>query len=350
MPIEIGNISIGRKSPPFIIAEMSGNHNQSLERALEIVKAAAASGAHALKLQTYTADTMTIDVKNNEFLIQDPKSLWKGEYLYSLYKKAYTPWEWHEPILKRANSHGMLCFSSPFDSSAVDFLESINFPCYKIASPECIDIPLIKKVSKTGKPIIISTGMASFKEIEEAVETARNNGCKDIALLKCTSAYPATPENSNLRTIADMRESFKCEVGISDHTLGIGAAITSVSFGATIIEKHFTLSRKEGGIDSAFSLEPDELAMLVNETKSAWKSIGNIYYGSSASERNTTLYRRSLYITEDLKAGDLLNKFNLRSIRPGFGLPPKYIDQLMGKPIIKSVKKGTPMTWDLLKK
>lgn len=334
-------------TPPFIIAEMSGNHNQSLDRALELVDKAAESGAHAIKLQTFTADTMTLNISEGEFTINDKKSLWNGNNLYSLYEKAQTPWEWHEPIIKRAKKHGMLCFSSPFDESAVDFLETLNVPAYKIASFECIDLPLIKKVAQTGKPMIISTGMATLSEIDDAVRTARDNGCKDLAILKCTSTYPASPKNTNLRTIEHMRSLFECEVGLSDHTMGVGASVAAVAFGATIIEKHFTLSRADGGVDSQFSLEPNELSSLVTETERAWLALGKVQYGPTEAEKKARLRRRSLYIGEDMQAGDTLTTANLRRIRPGLGLPPKFFDILLGKKVNQNVKKGTPVSWDL---
>lgn len=334
-------------TPPFIIAEMSGNHNQSLDRALELVDEAAEAGAHAIKLQTFTADTMTLNISEGEFTINDKKSLWNGNNLYSLYEKAQTPWEWHEPIIKRAEEHGMLCFSSPFDESAVDFLETLNVPAYKIASFECIDLPLIKKVAQTGKPMIISTGMATLSEIDEAVRMARDNGCKDLAVLKCTSTYPASPENTNLRTIEHMRDLFGCEVGLSDHTMGVGASVAAIAFGATIIEKHFTLSRADGGVDSQFSLEPNELRSLVVETERAWLALGKVQYGPTESEISARSRRRSLYIGEDMQAGDVLTTTNLRRIRPGLGLPPKFFDILLGKRVNQNVKRGTPVSWDL---
>lgn len=346
MKIASDVISLNRR--PFIIAEMSGNHNQSLDRALEIVDAAAAAGAHAIKLQTYTPDTMTLALDEGEFFISDPKSLWEGQSMHALYGQAYTPWEWHAPIMERARNKGLVCFSSPFDESAVDFLESLDVPAYKIASFECIDLPLILKVASTGKPLIISTGMATISEIGDAVETARTAGCKDLVLLKCTSTYPASPENSHVRTIAHMRELFGCEVGLSDHTMGIGAAVAAVAFGATVIEKHFCLSRVEGGVDSAFSLEPSELASLVVETERAWHAIGEIRYGPAEAEEKARLRRRSLYIAEDMKAGDVLTPQNLRRIRPGHGLLPKFYDQLLGVRVTKGVKAGTPMSWDLV--
>lgn len=346
--MKIGNYKLGTNNPPFIVAEMSGNHNQSLDMALAIVDAVAESGAHALKLQTFTPASMTLDIHSNEFYINDNSSLWKGNSLFSLYQKAHTPLDWHEPIMKRAKHHGLLCFSTPFDEESVDFLETLNVPAYKIASFESIDLPLISKVASTGKPIIISTGMASISEIYEAVCSARSAGCDDLALLKCTSNYPASPVNSNLRTILNMRDLFNCEIGLSDHTLGMGVATAAVAYGATIIEKHFTLSRTSGGIDSSFSLEPNEFKNLVIETRRAWEAIGKIYYGPTEDELSSVKRRRSLYIAEDIKAGDLLTKENLRRIRPGYGLPPKYYDLFLGKRVLKDIKKGTPVTWDLL--
>lgn len=348
MTMNIGNLEIGIAHKPFVIAEMSGNHNQSLARALEIVEAAAKSGADALKLQTYTADTMTLDIDEGEFFINDPNSLWHGNSLHSLYQRAHTPWEWHKPIMDRANKLGLVCFSTPFDETAVDFLETLDVPCYKIASFENTDIPLIKRVSATGKPVIISTGMATIAELDETVRAARVAGCADLILLKCTSNYPASPENSNLRTIPHLRELFDCEVGLSDHTLGIGAAIAAVALGSTVIEKHFTLSRADGGVDSAFSLEPDEMASLVVETERAWQALGQVRYGPTEAEKDSLVFRRSLYITADMKTGDLLTKDNLRAIRPGYGLPPKYLEILIGKGVNRDVRTGTPMRWDVV--
>ncbi|WLR50562.1 pseudaminic acid synthase [Bacillus tianshenii] len=345
--VQIADRMIGQKHKPFIIAEMSGNHNQSLDKALEIVEAAAEAGVDALKLQTYTAETMTLDINEGEFFINQEGNLWKGESLYNLYQKAYTPWEWHEKIFNRCQELGLIAFSSPFDASAVDFLESLDVPAYKIASFENTDLPLIRRAAATGKPLIMSTGMASVAEIDEAVKAAKEAGCKDIILLKCTSTYPATPENSNVATIPHMRELFGCEVGLSDHTLGVGTAVASVTLGATVIEKHFTVSRAEGGVDAAFSLEPHEMKMLVEETERAWQSIGTVQYGPTEAEKPSMEHRRSLYIAEDLIAGDVLTKDNLRAIRPGHGLPPKYYDMLLGKSVKKAVKKGTPVSWEL---
>jgi pseudaminic acid synthase len=346
--IALGKRIIGLGKPPFVIAEMSGNHNHSLDRALEIVTAAAKAGAHALKLQTYTADTITLDVSVGEFFIGEETNLWKGKSLHELYKQAYTPWEWHAPIMQRAGELGMVCFSSPFDETAVDFLETLNVPAYKIASFENIHLPLIRKAAQTGKPMIISTGMATLAEIDDAVHAAREGGCKDLALLKCTSTYPATPENSNVVTIPHMRAMFDCEVGLSDHTMGIGAAVAAVAHGATVIEKHFTLKRSDGGVDSSFSLEPDELRALVVETERAWQSLGRITYGPCDAEMKSLVYRRSIYIAKNLNAGDLLTRENLRCVRPGMGLPPKYYEMLLGRRVNQDVKMGTPMQWGLL--
>ena len=333
---------------PFIIAEMSGNHNHSLERALQIVDAAAESGVDALKLQTYTADTLTIDKSDGEFFISDPNNLWKGESLYSLYQKAYTPWEWHKAIFDRCKEKGIVCFSTPFDFTAVDFLEELDCPIYKIASFENIDIPLIKRVAQTGKPMIVSTGMASISELDDLVRTAKENGCKDLTLLKCTSSYPATPEGTNLLTIPHMKELFKCNVGLSDHTLGIGAAVASVALGATVLEKHFTLSRADGGVDAAFSMEPAEMAQLVRECNTARDALGEVSYEMQEQEKKSVVFRRSLYIVEDMKAGDVITEQNMRSIRPGLGLSPKYYEELLGRKVRKNIAKGTALSWDLL--
>tara|TARA_Y100000748_G_C15497290_1_gene488646 strand:- start:321 stop:1376 length:1056 start_codon:yes stop_codon:yes gene_type:complete len=347
---KIGNVSIGPNSKPFIIAEMSGNHNQSLEKALKITEAAAASGAHMIKLQTYTADTMTLDVKDGDFFIDDEESLWKGNSLYDLYKIAYTPWEWHEPIMKRAKELGMLFFSTPFDETAVDFLEKLSVPAYKIASFENTHLSLIKKVASTGKPIIVSTGMASIAEIDSIVQTLRDNNCDNFILLKCTSSYPASSKNSNIKTIPHMQKLFNCQVGLSDHTLGIGVSVAAVSQGATLIEKHFTIDRSDGGVDSAFSLEPNELKNLVDETERAWKSLGRIKYGPTESEIKSKIFRRSIYISSDIKKGDSLSKENIRVVRPGKGLPPKYYDTVLGHTVNQDLKKGTALLWLHIKK
>lgn len=339
---------MGEGLPPFIIAELSGNHNHDLNLALQMVDAAADAGVHALKLQTYTADTMTIDVAKGEFFIDDENSLWHGSSLYDLYKKAYTPWEWHRTIFERAKARGMTAFSTPFDSTAVDFLESLDVPCYKIASFENTDHSLLAKVAKTGKPVIVSTGMASLVEIAETVEVLENNGCSEYILLKCTSQYPADPINANLATIGHMKQMFDCQVGLSDHTTGIGVAVAATALGATVIEKHFVIDRKAGGVDAAFSLEPAEFTALVDETKRAAIAVGKVNYGCTPSELNLRTHRRSLYVCEDLVAGDVLTESNLRAIRPGLGLAVKYMPTLLGKPVTKAVNKGTPMSWDLV--
>lgn len=335
---------IGRDHEPFIIAEMSGNHNQSLERALDIVDAAAKAGVDALKLQTYRADTITLKSDYREFQINDSESPWKGENLYELYEKAHTPWEWHAEIIRRANKHGMICFSSPFDETAVDFLESLDVKAYKIASFENNHLPLIRKAASTGKPLIISTGMASAGEIETAVQTARQAGCKDLALLKCTSTYPATPVESNIRTIPHLRELFRCEVGLSDHTMGIGVPLASIALGATIVEKHFTLSRDDGGVDSSFSLEPHELRVLVEESKRAWQALGRVNYQPTAKEIKSRELRRSVYVCSDIKCGEIFSSQNLKVVRPGYGLCPTMLDKVLGAKAKKSFKAGQPLT------
>jgi N-acetylneuraminate synthase len=346
--MRIGNRIIGVDAPPFVIAEMSGNHNQSLDRALAIVDAAAGAGAHAIKLQTYTADSMTLAIKEGEFFINDEQSLWKGHSLHDLYKLAHTPWEWHAPIMERAGKLGLLCFSTPFDESAVDALEGLSVPAYKIASFENVHLPLIRKAASTGKPLIISTGMATIAEIDEAVRAAREAGGRDLILLKCTSTYPASPENSNVRTIPHLRALFDCEVGLSDHTMGLGASVAALACGATVIEKHFTLRRADGGVDSTFSLEPEELRALVVESERAWQSLGHISYGPSEAEKGSLVFRRSLYVAEDLQPGDVLTAGNLRCVRPGLGLAPKYYELLLGRRVNQAVKRGTAMRWDLL--
>ena len=348
LSIKLGAKVVGPNQIPFIIAEMSGNHNHSLEHALAIVEAAANSGAHAVKLQTYTADTMTLDIDEGDFFISSPESLWNGQSLYKLYQQAYTPWEWHKPIFDRCRELGMVGFSTPFDDSSVDFLESLDVPCYKVASFENIDLPLIRKIAGTEKPMIISTGMATVAELDETVRAARESGCRDLILLKCTSSYPSTPHDTNIATIPHMRELFGCQVGLSDHTMGVGVAVASIALGATVVEKHFTLRRADGGVDSAFSLEPEELSSLVLETQRAWQSLGTVSYGPTASEKKSQDFRRSLYVVQDVKAGSQLTRDNVRSIRPGFGLSPKYFEIVLGKTVARDVKRGTPVTWGLL--
>jgi N-acetylneuraminate synthase len=346
--IKIDGKSIGKNHPPFVIAEMSGNHNQSLERALEIVEAVAKTGAHALKIQTYTPDTMTLDLDEREFHISDPKSLWAGNSLYQLYGEAYTPWEWHKPIFDRARELGIIAFSTPFDDTAVNFLEGLDVPCYKIASFENTDLPLIRRVAATGKPLIISTGMASIAELDDTVRTAREAGCKDLILLKCTSTYPASAGNTNILTIPHMRELFGCEVGLSDHTMGVGVSVASVALGATVIEKHFTLNRSDGGVDSTFSMEPAEMAQLVVETERASQALGVVSYGATDAEKNSIVFRRSLYVVHDIKAGDVLTNKNVRAIRPGLGLPTKYLPQIINRVAKQDIKRGTALSWDLI--
>jgi pseudaminic acid synthase len=346
--ISIGNIILGTGKRPFIVAEMSGNHNHSLQRALEIVEAAARAGVAAIKIQTYTADTITLDIKEGDFFIEDEDNLWRGRSLYDLYQEAYTPWEWHEPIFKRCRELGLIAFSTPFDETAVDFLETLDVPCYKISSFELTDLPLIRKVAATGKSMIISTGMASVAEIDETVRVAREAGCQDLILLKCTSSYPASPEDSNSLTIPHMQKLFDCPVGLSDHTMGIGAAVASIALGACLIEKHFTLSRSDGGVDAAFSMEPEEMRQLVIESERAWQSLGKISYSPGEQESKSLKFRRSLYIAKDMEAGEVLTPENLRIVRPGYGLEPKYYDVLLGKKVNRAVIKGTPLSWDLI--
>lgn len=339
---------IGVNCPPFIIAEMSGNHNQSLERALCIVEAAANAGAHAIKLQTYTADTMTLNVDDDEFKINDPSSLWHGRHLYDLYQEAHTPWEWHAPIMQRTKELGLICFSTPFDETAVDFLETLDVPAYKIASFENTDVQLLKKVAQTGKPVIVSTGMANLSDLQLMVNTLRDNGCNQFVLLKCTSAYPAKPEDANLKTIPHMADMFHCQVGLSDHTMGIGVSLAAVALGATLIEKHFTLNRNDGGVDSDFSLEPYELKMLVEESKKAWQALGQVKYQTNAVEEKSKKFRRSLYFVKDLAEGDIITEDAIRGIRPGYGLSPKHYSDIVGRMVKKSVRHGEPVTWNSL--
>ena len=331
---------IFKNNKPFMIAEMSGNHNQSLDRALKIVEEAAKAGADAIKLQTYTADTMTLNIDKDEFKITDKDSLWYGRHLYELYEEAHTPWEWHKPIFDKAKELGIMAFSTPFDHTAVDFLEELDVPAYKIASFENTDVNLIRKVASTGKPIIISTGMASLEDLQLMVNTLRDAGCENFVMLKCTSAYPASPLDANIKTIPHMAQMFDCPVGLSDHTMGIGVPIAAVALGASVIEKHFCLSRAEGGVDSDFSLEPHELKLLVEEVNRAYQSLGKVKYKTSAVEDKSKQYRRSIYFVKDMKAGDIITGDCIRCIRPGFGLAPKYWDELIGKKVRDSVNVG----------
>ncbi|MBL7978391.1 MAG: pseudaminic acid synthase [Bacteroidetes Order II. Incertae sedis bacterium] len=344
--IRLSTCQIGQAHKPFVIAEMSGNHNHSLERALSIVDAAADAGAHALKLQTYTADTMTI---KGAYTIQDQNSLWHGAELYDLYKKAYTPWEWHKPLFDRARVRGMIPFSSPFDETSVDFLESLEVELYKIASFENTDHPLLKKVAQTGKPVIMSTGVSTIADIFESVQVLKNNGCKELILLKCTSTYPSSPENTNLNTIPVLQQVFQdCVIGLSDHTMGVGVAVASVALGARVIEKHFTLRRADGGVDSAFSLEPEELATLVIESERAFLGLGTPQFNVQDKEKNSLLFKRSIYVSKDIEIGEPFTSENIRVIRPGNGLPPKFYDLLLGKQAKQAYKAGTPLTFDAI--
>jgi N-acetylneuraminate synthase len=347
--MQIGERRLGADTRPFVVAEMSGNHNQSLDRALAIVDAAADAGADAVKLQTYTADTITLDVQDGDFVIADPASPWTGRNLHELYRAAYTPWEWHRPIFDHARHRGLICFSSPFDETAVDFLETLNVPAYKIASFELVHLPLIRKAAATGKPLVLSTGMGTLDEITAAVTAARAAGCRELVLLKCTSTYPAPAANSNLRTIPDLRATFGCEVGLSDHTTGIGVAVAAVAQGAVFIEKHLTLSRTDGGVDSTFSMEPHEFRMLVDESARAWEALGQVNYGPTDSERASMALRRSIYIAEDIPAGTALSAAHLRVVRPGGGLAPAFYEAVLGRVTTRDARKGTPLTWDLLR-
>lgn len=346
--MRIANRSIGVEHPPLVIAEMSGNHNQSIERALEIVEAAAAAGAHAIKLQTYTPDTMTLPLRDGAFFIDDPSSLWHGRSLHELYSIASTPWEWHPRIMDRARELNLACFSTPFDETAVDFLENLDVPCYKIASFENAHLPLLRRVAATGKPVLLSTGMATLAELDESVRALRTAGCRDLILLKCTSTYPAKARNTNLMTIPHMRTLFGIEVGLSDHTMGVGAAVAAVALGASVIEKHFTLRRSDGGVDSAFSLEPPELANLVTETLRAWEAMGKVHYGPVSEEMASLRFRRSIYVVAPVKAGEALTRSNLRIIRPGFGLAPRFFEILLGKKAIRDLTPGTPVDWSCI--
>jgi N-acetylneuraminate synthase len=346
--VRIGRHSVGPGHRPLIVAELSANHKGSLKHALEVVDAVAAAGAHVLKLQTYTADTLTLDVDRPEFRIDTPGSPWRGRTLYDLYQEGSTPWEWHAPIAERCRELGLEWFSSPFDATAVDFLEDLEVVAHKIASFEVVDLPLIRRAARTGKPLVMSTGMATLAEIDAAVRAARQEGCRDLVLLQCTSTYPSSPENSNLATIPHLAEAFACPVGLSDHTLGVGAPLAAVGLGAVLIEKHVTLSRADGGVDAAFSLEPDELRDLVEGSERAWQAVGRVHYGPLPAERASLEHRRSLYITRDLKTGDELTRENLRSIRPANGLPPRHLEDLLGRRVARDVPRGTPASWDLL--
>lgn len=346
--IKIDDTFIGPSHKPFIIAEMSGNHNQSIEKAKEIIDAAAASGVNAIKFQTYTPDTLTINHNKGLFFIDDEKSLWKGQTLYDLYKVAYTPWDWHEELFNYARGKQLIPFSTPFDETAVDLLESLNTPVYKIASFENNHIPLLKRVAKTGKPVIVSTGLSTMDDISETVKTLREAGCEQFVLLKCTSSYPATPETTNLKTIPDMATRFQCQVGLSDHTMGIGVPLAAIALGATVIEKHFTLRRADGGVDSTFSLEPLEMTALVVESLRAFQSLGQVSYEVLSEEIKNLRFKRSIYVVEQIAAGELFTDSNVRIIRPGDGLHPRFLDDIIGKRASVDIKRGTPLSWDLI--
>jgi N-acetylneuraminate synthase len=344
--ISILGRKIGPAEPPYVIAELSANHNGSLERALAIVDAAHKAGAQAVKLQSYRADTITIDHDGPEFIVHG--GLWDGYKLYDLYAEAAMPWDWHEPLFKRARELGIAMFSSPFDATAVDLLERLGAPAYKIASLELCDIPLIERVARTGKPIVMSTGASELDEVAEAVAAARAAGANELVLLHCTSGYPTPARDSNLQTIADLAKKFDIIVGLSDHTMGTAVPVAAVALGAAVIEKHVTLRRADGGVDSAFSLEPEELARLVEDVNVAWEAKGNIFYGLAESERAARKFRRSLYVVADLKAGQAIGPEHVRSIRPGLGLPPKHLKEVIGRRATRDVKRGTPLDWTMV--
>ncbi|MCP5464805.1 MAG: pseudaminic acid synthase [Deltaproteobacteria bacterium] len=346
--IKLGKHSVGDDHPPFVIAEMSGNHQHSLDRAFQLIDAAGTAQVHALKIQTFTADTMTLNLSQAEFVINDPKSLWHGRSLYDLYEEAHTPWDWHKPLQERCHKNGLEFFSTPFDATAVAFLEKLNVPFYKIASFENTDIPLIRAVAQTGKPVIISLGMASEAEIEDIVSLFQKEKNDQLILLKCTSAYPAKVEDANLLTIPELKKRYGVLVGLSDHTLGLAVPLAAVALGACVIEKHFTLDRNDGGVDAAFSLEPHELSLLKQESERAFKALGQVHFGPKGEEAKSLQFRRSLYITKDLPKGHVLQPGDFRAIRPGFGLSPKYADELLGKTLLKDVKTGTALSRDFL--
>lgn len=344
---KLGSHTIGPNHPPFIVAELSGNHNGSIDKALKLIEQAKEAGVHAVKFQTYTPDTITLNIREGAFLVDDPSSLWKGRNLYDLYIEAHTPWEWHEILFEKARDLGLVAFSTPFDETAVDFLETLNVPCYKIGALEIIDLPLIKKVAATKKPLILSVGATNFKEVEEAVFAAREAGCEDLVLLKCPKAYPADPAHFNLRTLPHMAETFDVLVGISDHTLSLGVPLASIAFGCCWIEKHFTGARAEGGVDSAFSSEPREFKFLVEESKIVWEALGRVQYDVLPSEELERMFRPSLYFVEEVKAGTIVKPHHIRSVRPAGGLLPKEIDKIVGSKLKRDVKYGTPVSWDL---
>lgn len=342
--ITINGQKISQNDPPYIIAELSANHNGKLETALKIIEEAKKAGADAIKLQTYTPDTITLNCDSDEFKVKG--GLWDGRTLYELYSEAHMPWEWHEPLFKKAKKLNITIFSSPFDTTAVDLLEQLNAPAYKIASFEAVDIPLIKYVASTGKPMIISTGMADKDEIREAISAARDGGCQQLAILHCVSGYPAPAKDYNLRTITEMAKEFEIVIGLSDHTLDNTTALTSIGLGASIIEKHFTLNQRGGGPDDSFSLEPHQLKALCHDSKTAWSSLGKIDYERKSSEQENIQFRRSLYVTEPIKKGDVFTANNVKSVRPGFGLPPKYYENIIGRQASHDIKRNTALSWD----
>ena len=344
--IKIGNRKVGKNEPTYIIAELSGNHNMSKERVLDLVRNAKKCGADAVKIQTYKADTMTLDISKDEFFINENGSLWEGKSLYELYEEAHTPWDWHEDIFNLAKELKIDCFSSPFDETAVDFLEELDTPCYKIASFENTDIPLIRKIASTGKPVIMSTGMASLKELATSIEELKLYGCNKIILLKCTSAYPAEPKDANLLMIPKLRKIFDLNIGLSDHSMGNTVPLVATSLGAVVIEKHFTLDRNDGGVDSSFSMEPNELRELVIEVKKAKSSLGTGAFLLSEEEKSSRKYRRSIYISKDLSKGEVLSMKNVKVIRPSLGLNPIHLENILGKKANKNLKKGTPLSWN----
>lgn len=346
--VKIGGTYVGEGCPPLIIAELSGNHGQCLDKAKTMIRLAAEAGAHAIKLQTYTADSLTIDIDSREFLIDESDSLWRGKTLYSLYQQASTPYAWHAELFSYAHELGLLAFSSPFDEAAVDFLESLSVPCYKIASFENNHLPLIAKVAQTGKPVFMSTGMASLEELEEAVSCARFHGCKDLVLLKCTSHYPASAEGSHLRTLQDMASQFNCVVGLSDHSRGLAVPIAAVALGASVIEKHFVLENDTDAVDADFSLTSGEMKSLVTETRRAWKALGVIKYGGADEEQDSKRYRRSIYVSAPVKAGDYVSEANIKVVRPAFGLHPRHYQMLIGQRFTQDLAKGTALNWSMV--
>ena len=344
--VSIAGREIGPDRPPYVIAELSANHNGSLDRAIAIVDAAKAAGADAIKLQTYRADTITIDHDGPEFLLHD--GLWAGRRLYELYEDAAMPWDWHKPLFDHARKIGITIFSSPFDATAIDLLHGLDAPAFKVASLEMADLPLIKRMAATGKPLIMSNGASELGEIAEAVAAAREGGCKEIILLQCTSGYPTPPADSNLKTIANLGETFDCVVGLSDHTMGTAVPVAAVALGACVIEKHFTLRRADGGVDSTFSLEPEELARLTADCRTAWEAMGHVHYGVVGSEKSIRGLRRSLYVVKDVAAGEKLTEANIRSIRPGLGLAPKFLPDVLGRPASRALKRGTALDWSMI--